>query len=421
MSIHDEMQALGREARKAGRHVARASAADKTRALHAAAKAMRAQMDAILDANAKDMSAATQLSEAMRDRLMLNASRVEAMAMALDAIAELPDPVGKVLDAWDVKANGLHIEKVAVPLGVIGIIYESRPNVTADAAAIAIKAGNAVILRGGSESFHSSRAILDALHAGLREAGLPETSAQLVPTTDREAVAEMLKMHEHIDVIIPRGGKALTERIRNDARVPTLLHLDGNCHVYVDRLADDATAHRVVMNAKLRRTGICGAMETLLLHRDCLKSSAPVLVADLLEKGCELRGDAEICRLDARIKPASVEDWSTEYLAPILAVKVVADVEDAVSHINQYGSHHTDAIITEDAAAAEYFTTNVDSAIVLVNASTQFADGGEFGFGAEIGIATGRLHARGPVGAPELTTYKYRITTATPFGAVRAG
>jgi glutamate-5-semialdehyde dehydrogenase len=421
MTIQTQMETIGRDARIAARILAHTSSADKTRALHAAADAMRASADAIIAANARDMQAASGLSPAMRDRLMLDSKRVDAIARGLDSVAELPDPVGRILTEWDVAENGLHFEKVSVPLGVIGMIYEARPNVTADAAALAIKAGNAVILRGGSESFHSNQTILAALHAGLAAANIPVTAAQLIPTTDREAVALMLTMHEHIDVIIPRGGKSLTERIRNEARVPTLLHLDGNCHIYIDKWADDATAHRVVVNAKLRRTGICGALETLLIHKDCLTTIAPIIVADLLEKGCELRGDAAIGTLDARIKPATEEDWSTEYLAPILAIKLVDDVDAAIAHINHYGSHHTDSIITEDAAIAKKFTDQVDSAIVMVNASTQFADGGEFGFGAEIGIATGRLHARGPVGAAQLTTYKYRVTTTTPFGAVRAG
>jgi glutamate-5-semialdehyde dehydrogenase len=420
-TLETQMAELGRAARQALHPLMLATAEDKTRALLAAAAALRAHRADILEANAKDMAGATHLSEALRDRLLLTEARVEAMAAGVETVAHLPDPVGRVLAAWDRAENGLHIEKVAVPLGVIGIIYESRPNVTADAAAIAIKAGNAVILRGGSESLYSSRAILAAMHEGLRVGGLPLAAAQLVPVTDREAVALMLRMHDVFDVIIPRGGRTLTERVRLEARVPTLLHLDGNCHIYIDRMADDATAHRVVINAKLRRTGVCGAMETLLIHRDCLGSIGAVVIADLLEKGCELRGDTEIMAMDARIKPATEEDWRTEYLAPILAIKAVDGLEEAVAHINQYGSHHTDAIITEDAQAAKHFTTTVDSAIVLVNASTQFADGGEFGFGAEIGIATGRLHARGPVGAPELTTYKYRITTKTPFGAVRAG
>ncbi|MFZ4540287.1 MAG: glutamate-5-semialdehyde dehydrogenase [Rickettsiales bacterium] len=421
MSIETQMNEIGVAARVASRVLAQVSAEDKATALRAAAAAMRAQVDAILAANAKDMAAAKDLAPALRDRLMLDAKRIEGIAKGLDDVAALPEPVGRVLAEWDVAASGLHFEKVAVPLGVIGIIYESRPNVTADAAALALKAGNAVILRCGSESFHSSYAIAKALHEGLVAAGIPTTAIQLIPTTDREAVARMLTMNDHIDVIIPRGGKSLTERVRNDARVPTLLHLDGNCHVYIDAKGDAATAQRVAINAKMRRTGVCGAMETLLVHKGCVQTIAPAIVAELLEKGCELRGDAAIRLLDNRIKEATEEDWVTEYLAPILAIKVVANVDEAIAHINQYGSHHTDSIITTDAATAKKFTDAVDSAIVLVNASTQFADGGEFGFGAEIGIATGRLHARGPVGAPELTTYKYRVTTVQPHGAIRAG
>jgi glutamate-5-semialdehyde dehydrogenase len=420
MSLAAQMEQIGSAARGAARLMALVSCETKSRALHAAAGTIRAHAADILAANARDMAAADHLSSALRDRLMLDAKRIEAMAAGVAAVADLPDPVGRVLSAWDVAANGLHIEKVSVPLGVIGIIYESRPNVTADATALALKSGNAIILRGGSESMHSSAAILQAMQAGFAEANLPPNAAQLITTTDRDAVAHMLTMHAHIDVIIPRGGKSLTERIRRDARVPTLLHLDGNCHLYIDRMADDATAHRVVMNAKLRRTGVCGALETLLIHRDCLTTIAPILINDLLTKGCELRGDAAICAIDARILPASEDDWSTEYLAPILAIKTVADTATAIAHINHYGSHHTDGIITQDAAAAQHFTDAVESAIVLVNASTQFADGGQFGFGAEIGIATGKLHARGPVGAAELTTYKYRITTHAPSGAIRA-
>lgn len=420
MNIVEQMQLLGKEAKAASQVLALASAADKARALRAAAAGLRARKAVILEANAKDLAAATHLDTAMRDRLKLDEKRIETMAKGVDVVAELPDPVGRVLAAWDVAENGLHIEKVAVPLGVIGIIYESRPNVTADAAAIALKAGNAVILRGGSESYHSNRAILEAIHAGLREGGIPLTAAQLVPTTDREAVAQMLTMNDYIDVIIPRGGKSLTNRIRNEARVPTLLHLDGNCHLYVDAQADMATAQRVVVNAKLRRTGICGALESLLIHRDFLHNMKLVLV-ELLDKGCELRGDEEVQALDSRILAATEEDWQTEFLAAILSVKVVGSAEEAIAHINRYGSHHTDGIITENQETASRFMQAVDSAIVTHNASTQFADGGEFGFGAEIGIATGRLHARGPVGAPELTTYKYRVTTQTPHGAIRAG
>lgn len=420
-TIETQMNAMGVAARAAARALALTPAADKARALREAASAIRAQAVDILAANARDMAASASLTPALRDRLLLDEKRVTAMATGLDIIADLPDPVGRVLSTWERTENGLHFEKVSVPLGVIGIIYESRPNVTADAAALALKAGNAVILRGGSESLNSNTAILAAMHAGLDAAGISRSVVQLVPTTDRAAVAAMLTMNDYIDVIIPRGGRSLTERIRNDARVPTLLHLDGNCHIYIDRAADAATAQRVVLNAKLRRTGVCGSLETLLIHRDVVAAIAPALITELLDKGCELRGDAQICALDARIIAATEEDWSTEYLAPILAIKVVADAEAAIAHINHYGSHHTDAVITADAAVAQHFMDAADSAIVLVNASTQFADGGEFGFGGEIGIATGRLHARGPVGAAELTTYKYRVTTATQGGAVRAG
>ena len=421
MSIETTMHTIGQAARDAARTLAQASAESKTHALHAAANAIRKRASDILAANEKDLAAASDLTPAMRERLTLTTERVEAMARGVDAVADLPDPVGRVLAEWDVKENGLHFQKIAVPLGVIGIIYESRPNVTADAAALAIKSGNAVILRGGSESFHSSRAILNAFHEGLRAEHISADVAQLVPTTDREAVSVLLTMSEYVDVIIPRGGKSLNERVKREARVPTLLHLDGNCHLFIDKAADDATAQRVTLNAKMRRTGICGALETLLFHKDCLTTNAPKIITELLEKGCELRGDATIQKLDARIKPASEEDWSTDYLGPILAVKSVANLDEAIAHINQYGSHHTDGIITEDARVAETFLNRVDSAIVLVNASTQFADGGEFGFGAEIGIATGRLHARGPVAASELTTYKYKVTTATPSGAIRKG
>ena len=421
MSIESTMNALGQAARDAAQILSQASAENKTRALHAAATAIRAQAAQILAANATDVAGAKDLTPALRERLTLTPARIEAMAHGLDTVADLPDPVGRVLAAWDVAANGLHFEKIAVPLGVIGIIYESRPNVTADAAALAIKSGNAVILRGGSESFHSSRAILAALQEGLRAHHLPVEAAQLVPTTDRAAVAHMLTMSDFIDVIIPRGGRSLNERVKQEARVPTLLHLDGNCHLYLDKAADEATAFAVTLNAKLRRTGICGALETLLIHTDCLTTMAPKIIAELLDKGCELRGDAAIRELDPRILPATEEDWATEFLGPILAVKSVGSLEEAIAHINRYGSHHTDAIITEDSQAAETFLNRVDSAIVLVNASTQFADGGEFGFGAEIGIATGRLHARGPVAAAELTTYKYKVTTTTPSGAIRKG
>lgn len=419
--LQQQLYAMARNARDAYRALAVMADTQKSAALNAAAAAIRAQKDAILAANKNDRDAAQHLTDAMKDRLMLNDARIEAMAAGIETVAALPDPVGAVLDAWDVKANGLHIEKRSVPLGVIGMIYESRPNVTADAAAIAIKAGNAVILRGGSESFHSTQAIASAMRSGLTHAGLPEASMQWVTTTDRDAVGILLGMSGLIDVIIPRGGKSLTERVGKESRVPTLLHLDGNCHIYVHADADAAKSVRIIHNAKLRRTGICGALESLLIDRAVLHSHGPAIIRDLLDSGCEIRGDADILPIDSRITAASDDDWRTEYLAPILSVAVVEGTGQAIAHINQHGSHHTDAIITEDPAAAQQFVQGVDSAIVLVNASTQFADGGEFGFGAEIGIATGRLHARGPVGASQLTTYKYVLTTAADDGAIRAG
>lgn len=418
MTLHAQMQALGDAARKVAAILGQLPPETKTRALKAAAAAIRTHSENILAANRQDMDAATHLDAAMRDRLLLNGARIEAMAAGMEKIAALPDPVGHVLSAWDNPANGLHFEKIAVPLGVIGMIYESRPNVTADATALAFKSGNAIILRGGSESFHSSRAILTAIQEGFAAQDVPAEAAQLVPSTDREAVSLMLTMNDHIDVIIPRGGRSLTERVRNEARVPVLLHLDGNCHTYIHHAADAKTAREVVLNAKLRRTGICGATESLLYQATPGGMMKDILAA-LLDAGCELRGDEASRALDARIKPATEEDWSTEYLAPILSVKQVQSLEEAIAHINRYGSHHTDAIVTEDKNAAQQFCREVDSAIVLVNASTQFADGGEFGFGGEIGIATGRLHARGPVAASELTTYKYVVTTTREHGATR--
>lgn len=416
-----QMTAMGDAARAAYRVLAALPAAQKERALLAAAQALRDATPTILEANARDMQAASHLSDAMRDRLQMSAARIEAMANGVAQVAALPDPVGHVVEAWDVASNGLHIEKRAVPLGVIGMIYESRPNVTADAAAIAIKSGNAVILRGGSDSFHTSKAIADAMQQGLVAEGMPATAMQLVPTQDRGAVGLMLTMPECIDVIIPRGGQSLTKRVARESRVPTLLHLTGNCHMYIHAAADAQKAVRLVHNAKLRRTGICGALESLLIDRTVLQSHGAAIISDLLDAGCEVRGDAHIAALDARIVAATDEDWSTEYLAPVISAKLVDGVEDAIAHINRYGSHHTDAIVTENTQAAQQFTQGVDSAIVLVNASTQFADGGEFGFGAEIGIATGRLHARGPVGAAQLVTYKYIVTTPSTDGATRAG
>ena len=344
----------------------------------------------------------------MLDRLLLTPDRIEAMAAGLEAIAELPDPIGDVMAEWD-RPNGLSIQRVRVPLGVIGIIYESRPNVTADAGALCLKSGNAAILRGGSESFHSSAAILNCLHQGLREAGLPEAAIQGVPTTDRAAVGAMLTMPDLIDIIVPRGGKSLIERVQNESRVPVIAHLDGNCHVYLHREADPEMARSVALNAKMRRVGICGAAESLLVDREAAAALLPPVIDALAEAGCEIRGDSETRGLDSRVLAASDEDWGTEYLEAVISVKQVDGLQDAIDHVNKFGSHHTDSIVTADDKAAETFLRQVDSAIVLRNASTQFADGGEFGMGAEIGISTGRLHARGPVGLEQLTTFKYVV------------
>jgi glutamate-5-semialdehyde dehydrogenase len=344
----------------------------------------------------------------MLDRLELDEGRVEAMAEGLEAIAAFPDPVGRVLAEWD-RPNGLRIARVSAPLGVIGIIYESRPNVTADAGGLCLKAGNAAILRGGSESFQSSGAILDCLQQGLGAAGLPESAVQRVPTTDRAAVGLLLTMNDYVDVIVPRGGRGLIERVFAESRIPVLAHLEGICHTYVDRSADPDMAREIVVNAKMRRTGICGATETLLVDRPVLRSHLPAILDALIEAGCAVRGDPETRAIDERITPASDEDWVTEYLAPVISVKVLDGVDEAIGHINRYGSHHTEAIVAEDAAMAERFLARVDSGIVMHNASTQFADGGEFGMGAEIGISTGKLHARGPVGAEQLTSIKYVV------------
>lgn len=401
---------MATSARAAVQALGLASAEAKNAAIRGAAAALRANVEAILAANAQDMDAgrAKGLTSAMLDRLELNPARVESIAKGLEAVAELPDPVGRVVSGWT-RPNGLVIERVSVPLGVIGVIYESRPNVTADAGALTLKAGNAVILRGGSESHHSSRAIHACLVAGLRAAGLPEAAIQLVPTTDRAAVGAMLTAVNLIDIIVPRGGKSLVARVQDEARVPVFAHLEGICHTYLDKAADPEMAREIVLNAKLRRTGICGATETLLIDRAAADRLAGPVITALLAKGCEIRAEAELQSLDARIKPASEEDWVTEYLDAILSVKLVDGVEGAIAHINRYGSHHTDSIITADELAAARFLREVDSAIVLHNASTQFADGGEFGFGAEIGISTGRIHARGPVGVEQLTTYKYVV------------
>ncbi len=416
-----QLETLGTQARAAYRVLASMTSDKKSAALKQAAASLRTAKATILKANEQDLAAATGLSDALRDRLLLNDARIEAMAKGIEQVADLADPVGRELEAWDVEANGLHIVRRSVPLGVIGMIYESRPNVTADAAALALKAGNAVILRGGSESFRSNGAIANAMREGLSKGGMPESAMQLIHTQDRAAVGWMLTASDHIDVIIPRGGQTLTDRVAKEARVPTLLHLIGNCHIYLHSSADAATAQAVVLNAKMRRTGICGALESLLVDTQFDTKLLQQILQQLLQQGCEIRGDAAVQKLDARIVAASEEDWSTEYLAPILSVKIVDGLDAAIAHINRYGSHHTDAIITTDDKAAQQFVRQIDSAIVLINASTQFADGGEFGFGAEIGIATGRLHARGPVGAAQLVTYKYVVTTDKKDGAIRAG
>ncbi len=408
--LEARLLAMGEAAREAASVLAVAPAAAKNRALRAAAAAIRAGESAILAANAKDMAQARQrgLAAAMLDRLALDPKRVAGMAAGVEQVAALADPVGRELARWT-RPNGLDIARVAVPLGVIGIIYESRPNVTADAGALCLKAGNAAVLRGGSESFHSSAAILECLQAGLREAGLPEAAIQSLPTVDRAAVGIMLRMNDYIDVIVPRGGKSLIERVQAESRIPVLAHLDGNCHVYLHEAADPAMALELTLNAKLRRTGICGAAETLLCDRAVAGSLLPPILAALIERGCEIRGDAEVRAIEPRAKAATELDWRTEYLDAILAVHVVDGIDEAIRHIATYGSHHTESIVTGDAAAAARFLGEVDSAIVMHNASTQFADGGEFGMGAEIGISTNRLHARGPVGVEQLTSFKYVV------------
>ena len=405
------MAGLGRAARKSARVVALATSDAKNRALHAAAAEIRRQSAAILAANALDVAEARArgTAPAFIDRLTLDPPRVEAMARGVDEIADLPDPVGRVLATYE-RPNGLNIERVSTPLGVIGVIYESRPNVTADAGALCLKAGNAVILRGGSESLRSSRAIHHCLVAGLAAAGLPEASISLAPTSDRAAVGAMLAgLDGNIDVIVPRGGKSLVARVQHEARVPVFAHLEGIVHVFVHMGADLDMAKQIVLDAKMRRTGICGAAETLLVDRACASTHLAPLVTTLLDAGCEVRGDAATQAADVRVKPAAEEDWRAEYLDAIISARVVDDLDAAIEHIATYGSHHTDCIVTRDAAAAARFLAEVDSAIVLHNASTQFADGGEFGFGAEIGIATGRMHARGPVGVEQLTSFKYRV------------
>jgi glutamate-5-semialdehyde dehydrogenase len=410
-TLETAMRGIGREARAAAAVLALAPAAQKNRALAAMARTVRASRAAILAANAEDVAEAkaTGASPAFLDRLSLDGAGIEAMASGLDVIRKLKDPIGNITESWR-RPNGMRIQRVRVPLGVVGVIYESRPNVTADAGALCLKAGNAVILRGGSESFHSARAIHAALAAGLVEAGLPAAAIALVPTREREAVGMMLAgLHGAIDVLVPRGGRSLVGRVQAEARVPVFAHLDGICHVYVDAKAKLTMAKAIVLNAKMRRTGVCGAAETLLVDRAGAAKFLKPLIVMLIDAGCEIRGDAAVQAVDSRVKPASETDWSTEYLDAIITAGLVDGVDAAIAHIARYGSHHTDAIVTEDREAADKFLREVDSAIVLHNASTQFADGGEFGFGAEIGIATGRLHARGPVGVEQLTTFKYRI------------
>jgi glutamate-5-semialdehyde dehydrogenase len=405
------MADLGRRARAAARQVALASAEDKNAALHAMAACIRTQADGILAANAEDLADARAKGQsgAFVDRLILNPERLEAISDAVESIAALPDPVGRVLAQFE-RPNGLQIERVATPLGVIGVIFESRPNVTADAGALCLKAGNAAILRAGSESFRSSFAIAQAMGQGLEQVGLPADAIRLVPTRDRAAVGAMLSgLDGNLDVIVPRGGKSLVARVQEEARVPVFAHLEGLNHVYVHAGADLEMAKAIVLNAKMRRTGVCGSAETLLVDRACVETHLEPLVSMLLDAGCAVRGDEAVQAADSRVTPAMEEDWRTEYLDAIISARIVDGLDAALAHIETYGSHHTDSIVTSDEAVAERFLAEVDSAIVLHNASTQFADGGEFGFGAEIGIATGRMHARGPVGVEQLTSFKYRI------------
>jgi glutamate-5-semialdehyde dehydrogenase len=408
--LDNEMRAIAAAAREAAGVLARAPAAQKTAALQYAAHAVRAARAEILAANAVDMSSAQAagVSGALLDRLLLNEKRIEEMAAGLEAMAALPDPIGTELARW-MRPNGLDIARVRIPIGVIGIIYESRPNVTADAGGLCLRAGNAVILRGGSESFASSGAIAACLRSGIAQAGLPADAVQLVPTRDRAAVGIMLGMAGAIDVIVPRGGRSLIERVQRESKIPVIAHLEGLCHTYVDAAADLAKSRAIAVNGKMRRTGVCGATETLLVDRAVAATHLPAILADLHAAGCEIRGDAETRALDPLALAATEEDWTTEYLDAILAVRVVDGVAGAIAHINHYGSHHTDTIVTENADAAARFLDEVESAIVLHNASTQFADGGEFGMGAEIGISTGRLPPRGPVGAEQLTSYKYLV------------
>ena len=410
-SVAKIMADVGQRARAAARQIANAATSQKQDALRASAKQLDSNRDVILAANVTDMQAgeSSGLSKAMLDRLKLDGKRIDGIRDSLLAIAELADPVGQIISQWD-RPNGLKIERVRCPLGVIGVIFESRPNVTADAGALCLMAGNAVILRGGSDSFHSSGAIHQCMVDGLKEAGLSPNIVQLVPTTDRAAVGELLAgLNGNVDVIVPRGGKGLVGRVQSEARVPVFAHLEGICHVYVDAAATLEMAVEIVLNAKMRRTGICGAAETLLIDRAVVGTHLQPIADALIEAGCQLRGDQDVCKQVESATPAADEDWSTEYLDSILSVKIVDGVDAAIEHVQKYSSSHTEAIVTENAEAAERFLNEIDSAILLHNASTQFADGGEFGMGAEIGIATGKMHARGPIGVEQLTSFKYRV------------
>ncbi|MDM7852088.1 glutamate-5-semialdehyde dehydrogenase [Pseudochrobactrum kiredjianiae] len=411
LTVAELMAELGRNARAAAGPLGIASAERKHAALIAMADALLRRKELILNANVLDVQAAEAAGTAASfiDRLKLDEARIRAMADGIRAIAALKDPVGEIITEWD-RPNGLHIERVRTPLGVIGVIYESRPNVTADAGALCLKAGNAVILRGGSDSAHSSREIHAALAEGLTAAGLPEAAIQMVPVTDRAAVGEMLKgLNGAIDVIVPRGGKSLVARVQEEARVPVFAHLEGLCHIYVDASAELEMAKKIVLNAKMRRTGICGATETLLVDRKVAETHLVPVLSELAKAGCEIRGDADVCALYPQAEAATAEDWATEYLDAIISVALVDGIDGALAHINRYSSHHTEAVIAEDTGVVERFFNEIDSAILLHNASTQFADGGEFGMGAEIGIATGKMHARGPVGVEQLTSFKYRV------------
>ena len=410
-TLQQTMHRLGTQAKEASRLLANATGDQKSEALLAAAEALNADRLKILAANKKDLQNAVdkKLPDSMIDRLRLDDDRVDGMIEGIKLIAGFNDPVGRILSEWE-QPNGLKIQRVSTPLGVIGVIYESRPNVTADAGALCLMSGNAVILRGGSDSFHSSTAIAGAMQIGIASGGLPETVIQLVPSVDRDAVGMMLAgLGGNIDVVVPRGGKSLVERVQSESRVPVFAHLEGICHVFIDRLADLKMASEVVLNSKMRRTGICGAMETLLIDRQWSEENIASVLNDLIEAGCEIRGDEQICEIEPRAVAAEDADWIKEYLAAIVSVKMVEDVEGAIKHINHFGSHHTESIVTKDYSNAERFLQAIDSAILLHNASTQFADGGEFGMGAEIGIATGKMHARGPIGVEQLTSFNYRV------------